>query len=379
MDYADAIQRALRRFEEWAGRAPSSGEVRAAVVQVEELRTLAVEQRIMVVQHRRKFQTLAVADRLLWVAQDDAAEDPRLALGWLDTLDALLDLDVFDRDDFEAFHVSGLTVRTQALRAVTFAKMGRHHDAEVVLQVARYMDSGDILAEAELEESCGLVAAMRQRLEAAREHFGAARRVYESLQDTHLMARVDLRHSFACGESRLYGEAIDLALAGCADLDERREPRLLLAGLFNLARYLKDAGRIDSAVAVVARARPIFSAIGRRTDHLRLVWFEAGLTASQGHWREAVELYRRALDGFAALDQVFEVSAIAIEAADAFQSTGVADDAIRLLEVAVATMHSDGAQVDVIAATIALRDAMARRAATAALFAAARAQIERLG
>jgi tetratricopeptide (TPR) repeat protein len=353
-DFEGVVHRALAKTREAFAHKPTSGEVHAAAVLVEDLRPLSLDQRRLVVRNSAKHRTVAVAQRLFAVATEDAAEDPRFAHEWLGLLDVLLDSSEFDRPDPVAAVAAELTVRAQALRVVTYAKQGSYREAEVVLKFAKEMETRDTLTAGELLEAEANLAAVQQQLERAMARLREARELYRSIDDEHLVGRVLLKMSYAQGESGLYSEAVQFGLEALETLDPKRDRRLMLVAVFNLARYLKDAGRLTGSLSVIARAKPFLTDVGRRTDLLNLRWFEAGVLADVGRFEESADVYLEVAEAFAAMQQIVEVGTIAIEAADTFRAAGRLELAIRLLTYSAAVMRASGRRADELAAGIAL-------------------------
>lgn len=355
---------------------PRSSEVRAALVQVEELRGLPPARSELIAKNTPRLHTLTFAERLLAVADEDAAEDPRAGLAWLDIFEAVADQPAFDATEVLQVGITQLTVRAALKRAALLARMGEIADAKIVLRIASHMDLDDPMLVAEFEETQALVHAFLQELPEALACTDRAREHYARIGDDHLVGRVAVRAALAYAESRQWHPAVEQLLIACEKVDPRRDRRLVLATFFNLARGLKECGRSAEALAIIAASRDAFQNRAKRTDRLRMTWLEAGLLAEVGRHGAACETYLRAMQGFAAIHQVPEVSEIALEATETFAAAGQSRRIAPVLALAVEFFRAHGLGQEELGAWIALHQAAAREALSIAAVVAVRKKFQ---
>lgn len=356
-------------------RRATSGEVRAAIALVEDLREMPFERRAIVCENTARFQTIAVARRLLEVAHDEAGQSPESALGWLDTFEVLIETAGFDRDAFHQKMARELAVLGAVRRAQTMGKLGQLDEAMVLLRIVDQMDFASLETRGEWHEARAWIFSIRQQLPAALRELEEATKLYSSIQDSHLVARARAAVGFAYGEARQYEEAAAEIFAACRGIDPKRDRRLALAACFNLARNLHDAGRTQAAVEAMALAGPFFHRHAGRTDRAHWSWLQAGLLARSGDFESSMQLYRGVLAEFADLGLGIEASEAAIDAVESFARAGRAREILPLLVLATKVCEAEGFKLDGLAAWSALRDCVAREVVSAAVIAAARSAV----
>lgn len=350
----------------------SSAELRIAAGLVEELRPLTQDRRLLLARNDRHYRTMAVVSRIFVVAEEDAADSPTQGLAWLDVADALIELQIFSTDPAARAMTDDLRAGSLVKRSTMLSRTGETAAARAALEIVEMLEPADPLLEAEYLEAIALLHSLQQDLPGALRALAAARTLYRALADLHLEGRALVKVSFAHAEARDYEPAIDYLVEASRLIDPVRDRRLPMILLFNLARYLADAGRGAEALRVLTEARGLFGRRAKRTDQLRLRWLEGSLLMQAGRVEDALESYAAALDGFNELGQVPEVAEIALEAAAAFRSTGRARELVPLLAVAIDFMRGQGLRTEALAAWLELRDAAAQEAVTSALLAAAR-------
>jgi tetratricopeptide (TPR) repeat protein len=353
-------------------RPGSSREVRAAIAHAIDLRAVPRERRDMVIRNSPKLHTLAFAEQLLALAADVAGDSPAEALELLDAFEILVDLPAFDVDEVFQVAVTDLTAIALIRRAVTLVKMSRFGEADVVLQICGELEFLTVEAAGEYHEVRSRLAAIRQDLPAALAALGASRKLYESIDDQHLVGRVLVAQAFAYGEARDYPASVAALLEACERIDPTRDRRLALAVCLNLARALRDAGRGAEALETIALTREFVASTARAIDRLHMRWLEAGLFADQGDFSTAAVVYHEVATAFAARGLAIEVSEISIEAVEAFTQAGRSRELLPMLVVAEKVFRAQGFGDERLAAWVALRENVADEVVTATAIAAAR-------
>lgn len=367
------LPRILSRLSGPAASLPaSSREVRAALTQAIDLRSLARERREMVLRNSPKLHTLALAEQLLALAADVAGDSPAEAMELLDAFEILADLPAFDVDELHQAGIAELSALALIRRAVLLIKLQRYPDAALILRIGSELEFFSVENAGEYHEARARLAAIHQQLGPALEALAAARELYESIADPHLVGRVLVAEGFAYGEARQFGPSVD-ALVGALELiDPTRDRRLALAACINLARALRDAGRAVEALETIALTRSFVAAHARRLDRLHLQWLEAGLLSDRREFHYAAKVYLEVAEAFGNEGLAIEVGEIAIEAAEAFARAGRGRDLLPLLALAERIFRAQGWEDERLAAWLALRAQLAGDVVTAAALAAAR-------
>lgn len=189
--------------------------------------------------------------------------------------------------------------------------------------------------------------------------------------DRHLAGRALLSKGMYAGYQGDSEEAIRLMEQSLELIDAEREPRLLYAGLHNLARLLFDAGRPREARIALWRAKSRGLDAGGRVTELKSRWLEAQINADLNELDRAEMALAEVHQGFEETGLVYkaalaglELGAIrlrqgrpdtavpaVLEAADVFISLGISREAgasVLLLRKAFERQMVDGALLDYV-------------------------------
>lgn len=189
--------------------------------------------------------------------------------------------------------------------------------------------------------------------------------------DRHLAGRALLSKGMYAGYQGDSEEAIRLMEQSLELIDAEREPRLLYAGLHNLARLLFDTGRPREARIALWRAKSRGLDAGGRVTELKSRWLEAQINADLNELDRAEMALTEVRQGFEETGLVYkaalaglELGAIrlrqghpdtavpaVLEAADVFISLGISREAgasVLLLRKAFERQMVDGALLEYV-------------------------------
>ena len=134
------------------------------------------------------------------------------------------------------------------------------------------------------------------------ESLGLSRRaiaIFSRLGERHWTGRCMVNQSIVYRFTGHPMEAIRLLYQSLDLIDRKREPRLVLCALNNLAEDLAFAGRSMEAQRELAKAAPLYQKFSEPMMQARRLWVEALVARSLGHLRKAEELLRQAEAGVA--------------------------------------------------------------------------------
>jgi tetratricopeptide (TPR) repeat protein len=163
--------------------------------------------------------------------------------------------------------------------------LGDFRQAEMAFQTAElYLSRSwlDPLDEALLLELQAPLLRAQNRFDEALELLADAIAIYREVNEPHFQGRALMVKGLTLRYQGDFQGAADCFRTSLFLLDGAREPRLLVAGQYNLIGCLQDAGRNAEAAALIPEARKMIEQAGTRPDLLRLRWLEARVATALG-------------------------------------------------------------------------------------------------
>lgn len=199
--------------------------------------------------------------------------------------------------------------------------------------------------------------------------------IYRWLGDRHLEGRIMLQRA-ALFEEDDPRQAADLMRRGLAAIDVRREPRLELVALHDLAVVHHRAGDLDAAAALLPRVAAAAGRVGGRLDRLRLRWLAAQIAVDRGDEAAAAEL-AAVRDALLAEGLPLDALLAALDLAGHHLARGSSAQARRLAEELVPLVASRPLDRQTLAALLLFQQAALLGHATVALVRATAARLRR--
>lgn len=203
-----------------------------------------------------------------------------------------------------------------------------------------------------LDLQASLYGHLRQ-FEMASEVLDAVHTIHRRQGDDHLAGRALITRGLYAGYADRPEEALRLTREGMTLINHEREPSLYFAAVQNVARALKNCGRLKEARAVLWANLQHQESAGGRLNLLKLRWLEGEINAALGEVERAERSFLQVKQGFeeaglgytaavASLDlaalwlqqgRAFEARALACEAAEVFLGLRIHREAIMAVRI----------------------------------------------
>jgi tetratricopeptide (TPR) repeat protein len=281
-----------------------------------ELEGLSHERRRAVVWEDARFQSWGLFELLVERSRQAVLVDPRRAE---DLLRLALDVAEQLRPE-EHGPGSGAAAKARAWAWLGNASrvLGDFRQAEAAFQTAElYLSRSwlDPLDEALLMELKAILRRAQHRFAESLELLEEAIAIYREVNEPHLQGRALLVKGLALRYKGDFEGAADCFRTSLFLLDGPREPRLLVAGQYNLVGCLQEAGRNSEAAALIPEAKKLIEQAGVRADLMRLRWLEGRVLASLGRLSEAEQALAEARETFLEDEVAFDAALVSLDLA----------------------------------------------------------------
>ncbi len=361
-----ALHRIMNRVREHESML--AGERYEAEALVEALRKQPQARRLTIVRNSRRYTTWGVGELLIERAREAAYDDAVLAAEWGEL--AVVVTSKLDPHKYEAslvadIHGRALVVLANAKRAGSDLAGAEASFLEAQTELER--GTGDPLEEAFFSHYVGTLRFSQRRLPEAMKCIEHAIAIYRRLGDQHLEARslvtkaVILSHDGdVAGAIRIDEQALPL-------IDLRRDSRLLLTVLHNLAFDLANHGKPERARRVLAQARPMYERFGDKISLIKLRWLEARIAVATSDIVTAEEALLESRDAFVSREMPYAAALVALELAALYLEQGRTVHVKRLAGEMMPIFNALEVRPEALAALILFRQAVEREAVTVAL------------
>ncbi|MFL6195850.1 MAG: zf-HC2 domain-containing protein [Thermoanaerobaculia bacterium] len=238
--------------------------------------------------------------------------------------------------------------------------LGDFRQAEVAFQTAElyfFRSWLDPLDEALLLESKAPLRRAQGRFEEAVDLLDAAIAIYREVNEPHLQGRALAIKGLSLRYKGDLKGAADCFRTSLFLLDGLREPRLLVAGQFNLILCLHDSGRSADAAQLIPEARRLMEQAGARSDLLRLRWTEGVVAAALGRLGEAEEAYLETREAFLESGMAFDSALVSLDLAALYLQQGRAAETRQIAQEMIPVFQSRDVYREALAALIAFQSA----------------------
>jgi tetratricopeptide (TPR) repeat protein len=298
------------------------------------------------------FELLVDRGRRGALVEPAGAEEPlRLALLVADHLDAAV---------YGAGVIEAARARAYAWLGNLWRVLSEFRRAEQAFREARHhlaLSSMDPLDEALLLELEGSLRRAQRRFGEAAALLDRAISLYREAGEPHLQGRtlmikgLVLQYSGDC-------EGAIVCFRNCLFLlDGPRDPRLTVAGQFNLIQCMFDGGHASDAIALIPAARRLLEKEGTRSDLLHLRWLEARVLEAQGNTEEAAQALLEVRNGFTESRLAFDAALVALDLAALYTRAGQAAQARHTAREILPIFQSFEIHREALAALIVLQKA----------------------
>ena len=215
----------------------------------------------------------------------------------------------------------------------------------------------DPLDEALLLELQGTLRRAQRRFEEALDLLDGAIALYRETGEPHLQGRILITRGLTLQYSGDLAGAAACFRDSLFLLDGLRDPRLVLAGQFNLINCMFDSGRMSEAAALIPDTRRLLEKAGMGSDLFHLRWLEARILAAQGRTREAEEAFREARTGFTGDQAAFAAALVSLDLAALYLRNGRATPAQHLAREVIPIFRSCEVPQEALATLLVLQKA----------------------
>jgi tetratricopeptide (TPR) repeat protein len=146
-------------------------------------------------------------------------------------------------------------------------------------------------------------------------------------------------------------------------LDTFKEPFLLLCAQHALATFLTDVGRLEEALALLERTRPLYRQFPNDLTQLRLYWLEAKIAYRLGEYDEAESIFSQIREEFRVRNLHQEVVLVTIDLAQVLTAKYETERAAQLSAECYSIMKAWGLHKDALAAWIVFQEALSQEMA----------------
>jgi tetratricopeptide (TPR) repeat protein len=127
-------------------------------------------------------------------------------------------------------------------------------------------------------------------------------------------------------------QAIETTRSALALLGAESDLRLLVAGHYNLAFQLVEAGRFTEASTLLEEDAALFDRVQEDWLQLRLLWLRGDIAAGQGNLAAAERAYLETRDGFVAHGMEYDAAIVSLDLAILYLRQGRTADVRQLAE-----------------------------------------------
>lgn len=217
--------------------------------------------------------------------------------------------------------------------------------------------TGDALLLGRLLEFTAALRIDQRRFEEAELLLEWALQVYES-QDSHLTGKVLTQKAHLCLVAARPEDAAGLLVRALSLLDSVREPRVAFITLHNLLDCYVQCGRFQEAWQLLWKTRKLYVPFGGRFHQLKLAWIEGRAAAGLGHTPFAERCFRKAREGFLAMNLPYPAALAALELGVLLLEKKRTREARELMEDTLDTFNALHVPREAIGAMILLNEAV---------------------
>ncbi|HVT58733.1 MAG TPA: hypothetical protein VHR45_10045 [Thermoanaerobaculia bacterium] len=316
----------------------------------------------------RRFQTLAVCDLLIEKSFEAGFHDAVAGVELAELGIALAEL--LDAGRYGLAVVHDVQARAWAHLGNARRLGGDLLGAEEALACAAMLakeGSADPLEKARLLDLRASLLSDQGWFEEAADVLDGVIDIYDDVQDMHRKGRTLISKGLFLGNAGSHYTAIELFTHGLPLLDQRLEPRLVLAARHNLIWNLNESGQTDIARAQLERFRSSYQELGDARTELPLAWLEARIAARSGNLLEAEQRLGDLRRRFLERGMGYDASLVMLDLALLFLDQGRRDEVRRIPEQMLPILLSRDIHQHAISALIAFQQAAEAGQLTTAL------------
>jgi len=199
--------------------------------------------------------------------------------------------------------------------------------------------------------------------------------IYAQVGDRHLEGKALISKGFTLHNALRAEEGIPLLTQGLAMIDAARDPRLVMASVFNLIWSLVECGKAAQAGSLFRLNQAPFLTRFERLDAIKCVWLEGRIAAALGEEERAERCFREALASYEEGKLPGYVAMVSIDLAILWLRAGRNAEIAPLIEETIAAFRSFGIQREVFGILLVVHEALKKSQLTEALLRTAGAEL----
>lgn len=220
--------------------------------------------------------------------------------------------------------------------------------------------TGDVIEEARLYSFTASLRSDQRRFEEAVRLAGHAETIYRRAGDHHLMARSMVSRGLFTAYSGDAEGAIAILESALANLEPEQDRRVTLAAQHNLILCLNECGRLQEALKLLVKARPLYAKYGDPWSRTGLRWLEGKIAAGLERAQEAEHAFSEARQSYLELEKPLDFALVSLDLAALHLGEGQTDSARRVAAEILPVFRSRQIEREAIAAVMVFQRAVER-------------------
>jgi tetratricopeptide (TPR) repeat protein len=325
----------------------------------EELESHPAPRRQLLARNSVRFQTWSLCELVIdkgfeagFVSPPEAVELAELGVAIAETLDL---------ERYSSSLVRDLQARAWSVVGNARRLIGELRGAEEAFGEAEELldgGTGDVIEEARLYSFTASLRSDQRRFDEAIRLAGHAETIYRRAGDHHLMARSMVSRGLFTGYSGDCEGAIPILESALAHLEPEHDRRVALAAQHNLIFCLNECGRLQEALKLLVKARPLYAKYGDPWSRTGLRWLEGKIATGLERAQEAEHAFAEARRTYLELERPLDFALVSLDLAALHLGEGQTDAARQVASEILPIFRSREIEREAIAAVIVFQQAV---------------------
>lgn len=356
-DVTEAFERVLRTIAE--EETALDREREEAPRLFAELDSHPAPRRLLLARNSGRFQTWSLCELVIdksfetgFISPPAAVELAELGVAIADTLDV---------ERYSSSLVRDLQARACSVLGNARRLTGDLRGAEEVFGEAEDLleeGTGDVIEEARLYSFTASLRSDQRRFDEAIRLAGHAETIYRRAGDHHQMARSMVSRGLFTAYSGGCEDAIAILESALVHLEPEQDRRVTLAAQHNLILCLNECGRLQEALKLLVKARPIYAKYGDPWSRTGLRWLEGKIATGLERAPEAEHAFSEARRAYLELEKPLDFALVSLDLAALHLREGQTDTARRVAAEILPIFRSRQIQREAIAAVMVFQQAV---------------------
>ncbi|MEE9561922.1 MAG: hypothetical protein V3W50_02510, partial [Thermoanaerobaculia bacterium] len=218
--------------------------------------------------------------------------------------------------------------------------------------------TGDVIEEARLYNFTASLRSDQRRFDEAIRLAGHAETIYRRAGDHHQMARSMVSRGLFTAYSGGCEDAIAILETALSHLEPEQDRRVTLAAQHNLILCLNECGRLQEALKLLVKARPLYAKYGDPWSRTGLRWLEGKIATGLERAPEAEHAFSEARRAYLELEKPLDFALVSLDLAALHLAEGQTDTARGVAAEILPIFRSRQIQREAIAAVMVFQQAV---------------------